>query len=433
MGAGTVPHQQLGYLVPTGPWFWLFEQVGAPDWVAQRLWWGTLSFLAALGARWLFRLLGVDGLAALAGALVYACTPYQLAFTARISVLLLPWAALPWLVGLTARATRERGWRWPAALALVVFAAGGVNASSLVLVAIGPLLWLVREAVGRRGSGARGPGRGRPDRVARRRRVGCGGWSGVRLQGAYGLPVLQLTENLETVAEVSSPGDVLRGLGNWFFYGRDHNGYSLDQAEDYASNALVVAITYAVPVLALAAVVLLRWAHRSYFALLVVVGTIVAVGSWPFDDPSPYGRVWRTFTTDTSIGLALRNSPRAVPLVALGLAGLLAAAVAGDPRRPVAAGRLRRARRARPRDPAARVAGRVPHRGHGAARGDPGVLAPGGAAPSTTWRRPPGSSRCPGPPSRPTAGAPPSTRSRRRSWSARTSRGRCCPMAPRCR
>ena len=61
VGAGTVPHQQLGYLVPTGPWFWLFEQVGAPDWVAQRLWWGTLSFLAALGARWLFRLLGRRG------------------------------------------------------------------------------------------------------------------------------------------------------------------------------------------------------------------------------------------------------------------------------------------------------------------------------------------------------------------------------------
>ena len=31
-------------------------------------------------------------------------TPYQLAFTARISVLLLPWAGLPWLIGLTMRA-----------------------------------------------------------------------------------------------------------------------------------------------------------------------------------------------------------------------------------------------------------------------------------------------------------------------------------------
>ncbi len=336
VGAGTVPHQQLGYLVPAGPWFWLLEQLGAPDWVAQRLWWGTLSFVAALGARWLFRLLGVQGLAAVAGALVYACTPYQLAFTARISVLLLPWAALPWLVGCTVRATREPGWRWPAAAALVVFATGGVNASSLVLVGVAPLVWLVHEAV--RGElGARAV-------LASGARIGvlvlgAAAWwlVGVRLQGAYGLPVLQLTENLHTVAEASSPGDVLRGLGNWFFYGRDRTGYSIDQAQDYASSSLVVALTYAVPVLALSVAVVLRWAHRAYFVLLVAVGTLLAVGSWPLDDPSPFGRLWRAFTSDTSIGLALRNSPRAVPLVALGLAGLLAGALGA-----LDAGRVRR-------------------------------------------------------------------------------------------
>ena len=327
VGAGTVPHQQLGYLVPAGPWFWLLDELGVPDWVAQRLWWGTLSFVAALGARWLFRVLGVEGGAAVAGALVYACTPYQLAFTARISVLLLPWAALPWLVGLTARASREGGWRWPAVLALGVFATGGVNASSLLLVAVGPLLWLLHDALG-------GAARARAALGALARigalALGVSVWwlVGVRLQGAYGLPVLQLTENLGTVAQASSPGDVLRGLGNWFFYGRDRTGYSLDQAEDYASSALVVVVTYAVPVLALAAAIVLRWAHRAYFVLLVVVGTVIAVGSWPIDDPSPYGRVWRTFTSDTSIGLAFRNSPRAVPLVVLGLAGILAAAVA---------------------------------------------------------------------------------------------------------
>src|SRR5688500_7847763 len=106
VGAGTVPHQHLGYLFPTGPWFWVFDRLGVPDWVAQRLWWGTISLAAVLGARWLFRQLGTGQVGALAGALVYALTPYQLAFTARISVLLLPWAALPWLVGLTMRSTR---------------------------------------------------------------------------------------------------------------------------------------------------------------------------------------------------------------------------------------------------------------------------------------------------------------------------------------
>ena len=331
-GAGGVPHQQLGYLVPTGPWFWVFDQVGVPDWVAQRLWWGTLSLVAVLGARWLLELLGTGRAGALAGALVYGCTPYQLAFTARISVLLLPWAALPWLVGLTARASRTGSWRPPALLALALFLVGGVNASSLLLVALGPALWLVLEA-----------GRGRVE--ARRvlaasariggLAVGVSLWwlVGVRLQGAYGLPVLQLTENLRTVAERSSPDDVLRGLGNWFFYGRDRTGYSVDQAAAYGEHALVVALTFAVPMVALAVATCVRWAHAAYFMTLVAVGTIVAVGAWPFDDPSPYGRLWRTFADESSLGLAFRNSPRAVPLVVLGLAGLLAAAVGALDRR----------------------------------------------------------------------------------------------------
>lgn len=325
LGAGTVPHQGLGYLVPMGPWFWAFERLGAPDWVAQRLWLGTLSLVALLGARWLFRLLGTGGTGALAGALVYGLTPYQLAFTARMSVILLPWAMLPWLVGLTMRATRTGGWRQPALVALAVLAVGGVSASSLLFVAIGPVLWVVVEVVRRRDRAAV---------LATAGRIGllvagvCAWWVvGLRLQAAYGLPVLQLTENVRTVAEVSTPGDVLRGLGNWFFYGRDQIGWSVDQAGDYASDSLVVALSYAVPVLALAAGLVVRWAHRAFFALLVVVGTVVAVGAWPVDDPTPFGRGWRAFTTDTSVGLAFRNSPRAVPLVVLGLAGLLAAAV----------------------------------------------------------------------------------------------------------
>lgn len=326
IGAGTVPHQHLGYLFPMGPWFWVAEQAGLPDWVAQRLWLGTLSLAAALGARWLFTLVGAGRAGAMAGALVYMLSPYQLAFTARMSVLLLPWAALPWLVGCTMRATRTGRWRGPALVALVVVAAGGVNATSLLFVGVAPLLWVALEL-----------GRGR---AAARRALGAaarigllaGGVSlwwivGLRLQGAYGLPVLQLTENVRTVAEASTPGDLLRGLGNWFFYGRDRTGFSLDQAAGYTSDQVVVVLSYAVPAVALAAALVLRWAHRAYFALLVVVGTVIGVGAWPAGDPSPYGKLWLRFTSDTSVGLALRNSPRVVPVIALGLAGLLAGAV----------------------------------------------------------------------------------------------------------
>src|SRR5262249_16633078 len=131
---------------PMGPFYWLMDAISIPDWVAQRLWMGTITLLAALGCRWLFRMLGTRRLAALAGTLVYMLTPYQLAFSAQLSVLLLAWAALPWLVGLPMRAVTDRGWRDPALFALVAMAVGSVNTSALVFVLLGPALWLVLHA-----------------------------------------------------------------------------------------------------------------------------------------------------------------------------------------------------------------------------------------------------------------------------------------------
>ena len=145
VGLGTVTHQTIGYLWPMGPWFWLFEELGSPDWVAQRLWVGSLLFAAGAGVVWLLRTLGVRHVPAIvAAALLYELSPYVLHYAARISVILLPWAALPWLVALVQRSLRSpRSWRDPAAFALVVATAGGVNATALVLAGIGPLVWVL--------------------------------------------------------------------------------------------------------------------------------------------------------------------------------------------------------------------------------------------------------------------------------------------------
>ena len=55
---GTVTHQNIGYLWPMGPWFWLLDALGSPDWVAQRLWMGTLLFVAGAGILYLGRTVG---------------------------------------------------------------------------------------------------------------------------------------------------------------------------------------------------------------------------------------------------------------------------------------------------------------------------------------------------------------------------------------
>ncbi|HQV57614.1 MAG TPA: alpha-(1-_3)-arabinofuranosyltransferase family protein, partial [Ilumatobacteraceae bacterium] len=144
--AGWVPHQTVSYLWPSGPFYWVADRVGLPDWVTQRLWISTLLCAAGLGVLWLLRRLGLGVSAALAGAAVYMLSPYVLAYLSRTSVMLLPWAGLPWIVGFTARAGQQRSWRWPAAVALVVATVGAVNATALAMIIPGPVLWLVCAA-----------------------------------------------------------------------------------------------------------------------------------------------------------------------------------------------------------------------------------------------------------------------------------------------
>ncbi len=205
---GTVTHQNIGYLWPMGPWFWAFDRLGVPMWVAQRLWTATLLYLAGAGVLYLVRTLGwgrIQPAAALAAASIYAFSPYVLDYAARISVLLLPWAGLPWLVGLTHRALRDRSWLYPALMsALVVATIGGTNATSILLVGLGPLLWVLFAVFVHREVKA-------ADALVAVLKIGVLSlvvslwWiAGLVVQGSYGLDVLRYTESVETVARSST-------------------------------------------------------------------------------------------------------------------------------------------------------------------------------------------------------------------------------------
>ena len=142
IGAGTITHQNIGYLFPMGPYYWILERLGIPDWIAQRLWLGSILFAAGAGVRWLCHRLDLRAAPATVAGLVYLTSPYILPYFGRTSALLLPWAALPWLIALVIVSLRTDRWRAPVLFALVLTWVGGTNASSLVFVAIGPLLWL---------------------------------------------------------------------------------------------------------------------------------------------------------------------------------------------------------------------------------------------------------------------------------------------------
>ena len=323
VGLGTVTHEYIGYLLPMGPFFALFHLLGVPVWVAQRLWLGSILMGAGLGVLYLSRIMGLRGPGPTAAALAYMLSPYFLQYAGRISVILLPWAGLPFMLGLTIVAVRRGGWREPALFAVVVALVSGINASSIIYVGVAPILWILYAVVVLRESTWR-------HALATALRIGvltlgaCLWWiAGLEVEAAYGVNVLKYTETVPSTSATSNAADIIRGLGYWYFYGTDHLGPWTTAAVRYTQDIWLLATSYAVPVLALVAAAFVRWRERAFFLLLLFVGLILSVGPFPFSNPTAVGGVLKAFMTDTTAGLALRSTDRATPLVLLALFMLL--------------------------------------------------------------------------------------------------------------
>jgi len=327
--AGWVPHQTISYLWPSGPWFAVWDTTGVPDWVAHRLWLGSIMAAAGLGARWAARHLGITGSAAWVVGALYQCSPFVLPYVSRTSLMLVTYAALGWLVGLTVRAATRGGWRDPALFALVVATVAAPNATATAMIAPAPVLWLLIAAWGRRISWRRA--------LTTTATIGTlslavSVWwiAMLMVQGRHGADVLGYSETLEDVSLTATSTEVLRGLGYWLFYVRDAFSYATTASIDYQASTRTLVTSLAVTGLGVAGLALTRWTHRQYAIALVAVGVVLAVGVHPIEDPSPLMSPLAERSRSV-LALALRSSTRAVPLVVFGLAlgaGALAMTVA---------------------------------------------------------------------------------------------------------
>ena len=331
-GFGMVTHQNIGFLFPMGPFFWLCHSVGIATWLSQRLWMGLIIAAAGIGIRRFLRFLDFGATPAVVGAIFYMLSPYLLVNISRTSAILLPWAGLGWIMRASLRSLDHEGWRDPAKVALVVAIVGGTNATSILLVAVAPFLWISTLVLQRRVTLTRA--------AVTVGRIGILSlmvslwWiAGLWVEGRFGLNVPQFTESMATVSQSSSVSEVFRGLGYWYFYGGDHGGLWTASATAYTTGWLLPSLSFVVPAVALTAGLFLRGRYRRLASILIVVSVVIAVGCFPYQKPNLFGAAVQWFGNNTSVGLSLRSTNRIVPVMLLGMAVLVATLLSAVSRR----------------------------------------------------------------------------------------------------
>ena len=72
----------------------------------------------------------------------------------------------------------------------------------------------------------------------------------------------------------------------------------------------VLPVSFVPVLLAVIAAFSIRWRRRALFVALLVVGAVLAVGAHPFDDPSPFGRLFKAVLEDVGPARAMRSITR---------------------------------------------------------------------------------------------------------------------------
>lgn len=326
--------QYSGYLWPMGPFYSVLHSIGIGPWVVQRLW---LALMFALAVWGILRLLDVligrpRGVVHVVAATFYLLNPYVVVFTARTSITLLGYAALPWLLLVTYHGVRAgRGWRawrswwWAAAFALILTSTGGgVNAAVVFWMLVGPLVLLIYEP-------AMGNVRWR-DSGGFLLKAGALGvlaslWWIVPLlvHVRYGIDFLQFTEQPASIWATNSATESLRLMGYWTSYlgvGFGANRPFFSDAATLLFNPLVVGASLLLPALAIAGFARARrTSYAPFFLLLVVVGAVIMTGGFPNGTPLRGAMDW--IYHNVFVLRFMRTTNKAAPLVAVGFAGLL--------------------------------------------------------------------------------------------------------------
>lgn len=317
---GQVQNQAYGYLFPQGPFFALFDLLGLPDWLTQRLWWAVVLTAAYVGVVRVAAALRIGNRPSRAAAgIAYALAPRMLGDLGSISseiwpVALAPWVLLPVIRTLQGRMSPRRG---GAGAALAVALMGAVNAVATAAACLPAILWWAAHRPGR--TWARLAAWWVPLSVAV-----CVWWAvPLVLLGRVSPPFLDHIESAAVTTRWSSVTEVLRGAATWVPF------VSVDRVAGAALTS-EPAFVLATGVLAAAGVVgLLRRGMPARGRLLLIAAVGIVAMSAPWVGPAGGGFAEGLRALLDGPAAALRNVHKFEPLLrlplVLGLAHLLAA------------------------------------------------------------------------------------------------------------
>lgn len=275
---GQLQNQAYGYLFPMGPFFWLGELFGLPDWVIQRLWWALVLSVAYTGFVVVLGRLGMGSpWSRMVGGLAFALWPHVLVVLGRSSIEVWPPALAPWiLLPLVGPGARRHPVRAALLSGVAITCMGGVNAVVNLAAVLPAALWIGTRAWHRRTLGLA---------TAWVAAVGAATlwWvAPLLVLGRYSPPFLQFIESASFTTSTTALVEVLRGTGNWVAY---VSGGTSPAGEMLLSAPVPILMSVLLTVAGLVGLARPSTPHRRYLVSLLLAGVLlVTLGhgwAWP--------------------------------------------------------------------------------------------------------------------------------------------------------
>lgn len=287
---GQIQNQAYGYFFPNGPFHALFDVLGMPDWLTQRLWMAVLLIAAFIGVYKVAEALGIGTVnTRLLAGVAYALAPRVLTLLSYNSaelqpMLLMPWILLPLILG------ARHGYP-PARMALLSGLAfllcGGTNAASELAVLVVPGMYLLTRENGRR------------------KWTLCAWWAvalvlasfwylaPLLLMSRYVYSFMPYTEDAGVTTGVTSLLNALRGTSNWMGYLPDQGNTALPSGAALSVTPWLIAMTALVAGLGLAGLINRRTPERLFLISTLLVGAAIVVAGYTGDLTGPFAGMMR--------------------------------------------------------------------------------------------------------------------------------------------